>query len=149
MRGFTDSLRCELLHDHSRIRVCMVQLPAINTPQFDWARNKLQERPQPIPPIDDPDVAASAIFSVVQNPPRELWLGWTSIKAIVGTSLMPGAQDRLMARDAYSGQMSEDDDAQRSDNLFTPYNARHQIRGRFVGRSRESAIALTSTQVSA
>ncbi|VEF11936.1 short chain dehydrogenase [Pseudomonas fluorescens] len=149
VRGFTDSLRCELLHDHSRIRVCMVQLPAINTPQFDWARNKLQKRPQPIPPIHDPDVAARAIFSVIQNPPRELWLGWASIKAIVGTSLMPGLLDRFMARNAYSGQMSEEDDAQRLDNLFAPDNALHQIRGRFVGRSRESAVALTSTQVSA
>lgn len=149
VRGFTDSLRCELLHEQSRIHVCMVQLPAINTPQFDWARNKLEKRPRPIPPIHDPDVAARAIFSVIQNPPRELWLGLASIKAIVGTSLMPSLLDRFMARNAYSGQMNEEEDMQRPDNLFTPCSALHQIQGRFVGRSRNSALALTSTQVSA
>lgn len=149
VRGFTDSLRCELLHEGSRIRVCMVQLPAINTPQFDWARNKLEKRPQPVPPIHDPDVAARAIFSVTRNPPRELWLGWASIKAIVGTSLMPGLLDRLMARKAYSGQQSAQTDSQRADNLFEPQQGLHQVRGRFVGRSRDSALALTSTQITA
>ncbi|MFP3678522.1 SDR family oxidoreductase [Pseudomonas sp. SIMBA_041] len=149
VRGFTDSLRCELLYERSRIRVCMVQLPAINTPQFDWARNKLEKRPRPIPPIHDPDVAARAIFSVLQSPPRELWLGWASIKAIVGTSLMPGLLDRLMARNAYSGQLSAEVDSQRPDNLFEPQQGLHQIRGRFVGRSLDSAFALTSAQLSA
>ncbi|WP_434706251.1 SDR family oxidoreductase [Pseudomonas sp. Z1-12] len=150
VRGFTDSLRCELLHDHSDIRVCMVQLPAINTPQFDWARNKLSKRVQPVPPIHDPDVAARAIFSVVKRTPRELWLGAASVKAIVGTCLMPGLLDRLMARNAYSGQMTnEDDNSQRPDNLFEPQESLHRTRGRFSGRSRDTALALSSTQVSA
>ncbi|MBC3372749.1 SDR family oxidoreductase [Pseudomonas sp. SWRI92] len=150
VRGFTDSLRCELLHEHSDIRVCMVQLPAINTPQFDWARNKLGKRPQPVPPIHDPDVAARAIFSVVKRTPRELWLGTASLKAIVGTCLMPGLLDRLLARNAYAGQMtSEDDDNQRADNLFESQQSLHRTRGRFAGRSRDSALALSSTQVSA
>ena len=150
VRGFTDSLRCELLHEHSDIRVCMVQLPAINTPQFDWARNKLGKRVQPVPPIHDPDVAARAIFSVVKRTPRELWLGAASLKAIVGTCLMPGLLDRLLARNAYSGQMTnEDDDHQRPDNLFEPQEPLHRNRGRFSGRSRDSALALSSTQVSA
>ena len=149
VRGFTDSLRCELLHDHSDIRVCMVQLPAINTPQFDWARNKLSKRVQPVPPIHDPDVAARAIFSVVKRTPRELWLGAASVKAIVGTSLMPGLLDRLMARSAYTGQMTqEDDNSQRPDNLFKSQELSHRTRGRFTGRSRNSALALSSTQVS-
>lgn len=150
VRGFTDSLRCELLHDHSDIRVCMVQLPAINTPQFDWARNKLSKRVQPVPPIHDPDVAARAIFSVVKRTPRELWLGAASVKAIVGTCLMPGLLDRLMARNAYSGQMTnEDDNSQRPDNLFESQESLHRTRGRFSGRSRDTALALSSTQVSA
>ncbi|MBC3364200.1 SDR family oxidoreductase [Pseudomonas sp. SWRI154] len=150
VRGFTDSLRCELLHEHSDIRVCMVQLPAINTPQFDWARNKLGKRPQPVPPIHDPDVAARAIFSVVKRTPRELWLGTASLKAIVGTCLMPGLLDRLLARNAYAGQMTnEDDDNQRADNLFESQQSLHRTRGRFAGRSRDSALALSSTQVSA
>jgi short-subunit dehydrogenase len=150
VRGFTDSLRCELLHQHSEIRVCMVQLPAINTPQFDWARNKLGKRPQPVPPIHDPDVAARAIFSVVRRTPRELWLGAASLKAIVGTCLMPGLLDRMLARGAYSGQMAaEQDDGQRPDNLFAPQVPVHRIRGRFSGRSRNAALALSSSQVSA
>ena len=150
VRGFTDSLRCELLHDHSDIRVCMVQLPAINTPQFDWARNKLSKRVQPVPPIHDPDVAARAIFSVVKRTPRELWLGAASVKAIVGTCLMPGLLDRLMARSAYAGQMTDkDDNSQRPDNLFEPQESLHRTRGRFAGRSRDTALALSSTQVSA
>ncbi|MBA1379223.1 SDR family oxidoreductase [Pseudomonas brassicacearum] len=150
VRGFTDSLRCELLHEHSDIKVCMVQLPAINTPQFDWARNKLGKRVQPVPPIHDPDVAARAIFSVVKRTPRELWLGAASLKAIVGTCLMPGLLDRLMARSAYSGQLTnEDDDPQRPDNLFESQEPLHRTRGRFSGRARDSALALSSTQVSA
>jgi short-subunit dehydrogenase len=150
VRGFTDSLRCELLHEHSDIKVCMVQLPAINTPQFDWARNKLGKRVQPVPPIHDPDVAARAIFSVVKRTPRELWLGAASLKAIVGTCLMPGLLDRLMARSAYSGQLTnEDDDPQRPDNLFESQESLHRTRGRFSGRARDSALALSSTQVSA
>jgi short-subunit dehydrogenase len=151
VRGFTDALRCELLHEKSRIRVCMVQLPAVHTPQFDWARNKLEKRPQPVPPIHDPDVAARAIFSVIQRPPRELWLGTATIKAIVGTCLMPGLLDRMLSKQCYSGQMSkENDDARRGDNLYEPQSAElHQTRGRFVGRSRNSALALTSTQVTA
>ncbi|MBC3270206.1 SDR family oxidoreductase [Pseudomonas sp. SWRI81] len=151
VRGFTDALRCELLHDHSRIRLCMVQLPAVNTPQFDWARNKLEKRPQPVPPIHDPDVAARAIFSVVRRPPRELWLGMATIKAIVGTCLMPGLLDRMLARQAWSGQMcNESDDADRGDNLYEAQSTDlHRTRGRFVGRSKDSALALTSTQVTA
>lgn len=150
VRGFTDALRCELLHEQSRIRVCMVHLPAINTPQFDWARNKLEKRPQPLPPIHDPDVAARAIFSVVRRTPRELWLGLATIKAIVGTCLMPGLLDRMLSRQAWSGQMSnENDDAWRGDNLYEPQSAdRHWARGRFIGRSKDTALALTSTQVS-
>lgn len=151
VRGFTDALRCELLHERSRIRVCMVQLPAINTPQFDWARNKLEKRPQPVPPIHDPDVAARAIFSVIQRPPRELWLGMASIKAIVGSCLIPGLLDRILAHQCYPGQMSkEDDNGEHGDNLDQPLSGDlHRARGRFVGRSRDSALALTSTQVSA
>ncbi|MDB6442692.1 SDR family oxidoreductase [Pseudomonas sp. 21TX0197] len=150
VRGFTDSLRCELLDARSGIRVCMVQLPAINTPQFDWARNKLDKRPQPVPPIHDPDVAARAILSVVRRTPRELWLGAASVKAIVGTCLMPGLLDRLLARRACTGQMTrEDDDGQRPDNLFESQQSLHRIQGRFSGQSRADALALSSTQVSA
>lgn len=101
-----------------------------------------------MPPIHDPDVAARAIFSVVKRPPRELWLGWSTIKAIVGQSVMPGLLDRLMARSAWSGQQTnEPEDNEHPDNLFEAQPDRHQTRGRFIGRSKDAALALTSTQV--
>lgn len=79
IRGFTDSLRCELIHDESRIRLTMVQLPALNTPQFDWARNKMEKRPQPVPPIYQPEVAGRAIYEAALETPRESWVGMTTL----------------------------------------------------------------------
>ncbi|MDQ7985735.1 SDR family oxidoreductase [Pseudomonas sp. G34] len=150
VRGFTDSLRCELIHQRSDIKLCMVQLPAINTPQFDWARNKLGKQVQPVPPIHDPQVAARAILSVVNAPPRELWLGMTTVKAIMGTLLFPGLLDRLMARNAWSGQMAGDEQLPtQPGNLFEPVNGVHEVRGRFTRNSRQRAWALSSSRVSA
>lgn len=150
VRGFTDSLRCELIHQGSGIKLCMVQLPAINTPQFDWARNKLGKQVQPVPPIHDPQVAARAILSVVNAPPRELWLGMTTVKAIMGTLLFPGLLDRLMARNAWSGQMTGDaEQTSQAGNLFDPVNGVHEVRGRFTRNSRQRAWALSASRVSA
>jgi len=150
VRGFTDSLRCELIHQGSGIKLCMVQLPAINTPQFDWARNKLGKQVQPVPPIHDPQVAARAILSVVNAPPRELWLGMTTVKAIMGTLLFPGLLDRLMARNAWSGQMTGDaEQTSQAGNLFEPVNGVHEVRGRFTRNSRQRAWALSASRVSA
>jgi len=150
VRGFTDSLRCELIHQGSGIKLCMVQLPAINTPQFDWARNKLGKQVQPVPPIHDPQVAARAILSVVNAPPRELWLGMTTVKAIMGTLLFPGLLDRLMARNAWSGQMTGDaEQTFQAGNLFEPVNGVHEVRGRFTRNSRQRAWALSASRVSA
>lgn len=150
VRGFTDSLRCELIHQGSGIKLCMVQLPAINTPQFDWARNKLGKQVQPVPPIHDPQVAARAILSVVNAPPRELWLGMTTVKAILGTLLFPGLLDRLMARNAWSGQMTGDAElTPQPGNLFEPVNGVHEVRGRFTRNSRQRAWALSASRVSA
>lgn len=81
--GFTDSLRSELQHERSGIRVTMVQLPAVNTPQFNWARNKTPKRPQPMPPIHQSEPVAEAIFRASQLVPRELWVGFTSVRAIL------------------------------------------------------------------
>jgi len=150
VRGFTDSLRCELIHQGSGIKLCMLQLPAINTPQFDWARNKLGKQVQPVPPIHDPQVAARAILSVVNAPPRELWLGMTTVKAIMGTLLFPGLLDRLMARNAWSGQMTGDpEQTSQAGNLFEPVNGVHEVRGRFTRNSRQRAWALSASRVSA
>ncbi|TBU73691.1 short-chain dehydrogenase [Pseudomonas daroniae] len=148
VRGFTDSLRCELIHQRSNINVCMVQLPAMNTPQFDWACNKLGKRVQPVPPIHDPYVAARAILSVVNAPPRELWLGMTTIKAIMGTLFFPGLLDRLLARRAWSGQMVDNTQpTPQAGNLFEPVNGLHEVRGRFTRNSRKRAWGLSSSRV--
>src|SRR5207302_9415832 len=77
--GFTDSLRCELIHDRSRVRLSMVQMPALNTPQFGWVRSRLPRKPQPVPPIFQPEVAAQAIVYAADHHPRELWVGGPTV----------------------------------------------------------------------
>src|SRR5207237_4467857 len=83
IRGFTDSLRCELIHDRSKVRVTMVQLSAFNTPQFDWARNKLPRRVQPVPPIFQPELAGEAIVRAAMGRAREWWVGWPAVQALL------------------------------------------------------------------
>ena len=135
IRGFTDSLRCELIHTNSRVRLTMVQLPAHNTPQFDWSRNKMQKRPQPVPPIHTPEVAARAIVRAATDAPRDLWLGRASFQAIIGNMFMPGLLDRMMAKQAWSGQMTDEPSSdEQPDNLFQPVEGLHRIDGRFVER---------------
>src|SRR3569833_606447 len=104
IRGFTDSLRSELLHDGIDVHLTMVQMPALNTPQFDWGLNKLPDRPQPVPPIFQPEVAAEAIVFAAYARRREVWVGSSTVKAILGNKLAPGMLDRYLARAGYSGQ---------------------------------------------
>lgn len=140
--GFTDSLRSELLHDNSHVRLVVVQLPAVNTPQFDWARNKMPERAQPLPPIFQPEVAADAIHYAARHPSRELWLGWSSAKAIIGQKLIPGLLDRLLARKAYTGQQSGEPAGERDDNLFHAIPAEVGAHGRFDGQANAASSEL-------
>ena len=148
IRGFTDALRTELRHDASAIRVTMVQLPAVNTPQFDWARNKMGRRPQPMPPIHQPEAIGEIIFRAGQDAPRELWLGFPSLKAILGTMLMPGLLDRLLARKGYEGQItSEIEDPPSPDNLFLPVPGGHATHGRFDARAQVSTPAFNAALV--
>ncbi len=107
IRGFTDSLRCELFHDHSRVKLSMVQLPAVNTPQFDVVRSRLPNHPQPVPPIFQPEVIARAVLYVADHPTRELWVGWSAVKAILGQKLAPGLLDRYLGRMGYSAQQTD------------------------------------------
>ncbi|WP_407292572.1 SDR family oxidoreductase [Stutzerimonas zhaodongensis] len=148
IRGFTDSLRCELIHANSGVRLTMVQLPAHNTPQFDWSRNKMNQRPQPVPPIHTPEVAARAILRAANEAPRELWLGRASFQAIIGNMFMPGLLDRMMAKQAWSGQLTDEPaDTQRPDNLFEPVEGLHRIDGRFDDRVKDHALGLSSEAV--
>jgi len=131
VRGFTDALRSELAHERSRVRVTMVQLPAVNTPQFDWARNRLPVRPQPVAPIYQPEAIAREILRAARTAPRELWIGHSALKAIIGTMLLPRLGDRLLAREGYSGQMTQEPARSRDDNLFAPVSGDPGTHGRF------------------
>lgn len=148
VRGFTDSLRCELIHSNSRVKLTMVQLPAHNTPQFNWSRNKMPKRPQPVPPIHTPEVAAKAILRAATEAPRELWLGSASLKAIIGNMFMPGLLDKMMAKQAWSGQMTDEPaDPEQPDNLYDPVDGLHRVEGRFDDQIKDNAIALSSETV--
>lgn len=143
IRGFTDSLRSELLHDRINIHVTMVQMPALNTPQFDWGRNKLSKRPQPVPPIFQPEVAAEAIVFAAYARRREVWVGGPTIRAILGNKIAPGLLDRYLARQGYSGQLSvEPADPAAPDNLFEPVRGDHGAHGRFDTRATPRSAAL-------
>jgi NAD(P)-dependent dehydrogenase (short-subunit alcohol dehydrogenase family) len=140
VRGFTDSLRTELLHEGSRIRVTMVQLPAFNTPQFDWARSHVPKRPQPVPPIFQPEIAGEAIVWAARHRRRELWVGLPTFKAILAQKLAPGLADRMLAKLAYEGQLTrEPEDRNRPDNLFSPAPGDYGAHGRFDARARSSS----------
>lgn len=146
-RGFTDSLRSELIHDGSRIRLTMVHLPAINTPQFDWSRSRLPRRLQPVPPIHDPEVAGEAIVRAAQEAPRELWVGGPTMQAILGTMAAPGPLDRLMARQAWDGQMTDEPAQDRPDNLFQPVEGVWGARGRFTAQAKRRAVSAPASVV--
>lgn len=148
IRGFTDSLRSELIHDKSRIRVTMVQLPGHNTPQFDWARNTFSKRPQPVPPIHTPEVAARAILRAAIDKPRELWLGKAAFQAILGNMVLPGVLDRMMAKRAWEGQLTdEDEEPNRPDNLYGPVEGLARASGRFSEHAVDKAMGLSAETV--
>jgi NAD(P)-dependent dehydrogenase (short-subunit alcohol dehydrogenase family) len=137
IRGFTDSLRCELIHDKSKITLTMLQLPAVNTPQFDWALDKMPYKVQPLAPIFEPEVIGRAVVYAAYHQRREMYLGWPSVKAIVANKLFPGLLDRILATKAYSGQeVDVKKDADRRDNLFEPVQDKAQTRGRFTDKAK-------------
>jgi NAD(P)-dependent dehydrogenase (short-subunit alcohol dehydrogenase family) len=143
IRGFTDSLRSELLHDRVNIHLTMVQMPALNTPQFDWGRNKLPKRPQPVPPIFQPEVAAEAIVFAAYARRREVWVGGPTVKAILANKIAPGLLDRYLAQNGYSGQLSsEPADPAAPDNLFEPVPGDRGAHGRFDSRAMSHSGAL-------
>ncbi|MGH8115574.1 MAG: hypothetical protein ACREPS_11060, partial [Rhodanobacteraceae bacterium] len=140
---FTDSLRCELLHERSNIHLTMVQMPAVNTPQFDWARNRMGRQAQPVPPVFQPEVIARAVWFAARHRRREIWVGWPTVKAIWGQKLIPGLLDRYLARTAWSGQQTNQaEDPGRPDNLFEPVAGDPGTRGTFGNRSSAHSTAL-------
>jgi NAD(P)-dependent dehydrogenase (short-subunit alcohol dehydrogenase family) len=132
IRGFTDSLRSELIHDGSKVHLCMVQLSAFNTPQFDWGRTCLPDQPKPLGKIFQPEVAARAIYWAALHRRRELWVGWPAVQAILGTRVIPGLLDRLLAFRAYAGQEGKKPvSPERRDNLYEAVPGDHGAHGRF------------------
>jgi NAD(P)-dependent dehydrogenase (short-subunit alcohol dehydrogenase family) len=146
IRGFTDSLRSELEHEGSRVRLSMVQLPAVNTPQFDWARSRMPKRLQPVPPIYQPEAIAREIVRAARDAPRELWIGRSALKAIIGTMLLPRLGDRILASEGYSGQMTaEPARSDRPDNLFEPVSGDPGAHGRFDKQAHRAVIGFDPT----
>jgi short-subunit dehydrogenase len=140
IQGFTESVRCELLHDGSNVKLTMVQLPALNTPQFDWARSRMQRRAQPVPPIYEPEIAAEAIVFAAAHPRRELYVGGSTVLTILGQRIAPWAGDRYLARTGFDSQQTEERESERLDNLFDPVPGDHGARGRFTARSKGRSI---------
>jgi len=140
IQGFCDALRAELLHDGSRVRLTMVQLPAMNTPQFEWTKSRLPRRAQPEPPIFQPEVAARAIIWAAAHDRREVLVGGPTVLAIAGSKVAPGLGDRYLAKTAYrSQQTAEPEDPDRDDNLWRPMDdlQDYGVHGRFESRAHD------------
>jgi NAD(P)-dependent dehydrogenase (short-subunit alcohol dehydrogenase family) len=139
IQGFTEALRCELLHDGSAVKVTMVQLPAMNTPQFDMVRTRLPRHPQPVPPIYQPEVAARAIFDAAAHPARrEWWVGGSTALTLIGNAVLPGVADRYLARTGFESQQTDQPvDDRRPDNLFEPLPGARSTHGDFDGQSHD------------
>lgn len=147
VKGFTESLRVELIHDQSNVVVTEVQLPAVNTPQFSWSRAKLPNEPQPVPPIFQPEMVADAVLCAVRDRRREVWLAWPTVKAIVGEKLAPALADRYLARMGYeSQQTNEPIDPHRRDNLSRPLPGDHGAHGDFDTRARRTSLAWSASK---
>jgi len=135
--GFTESLRTELLHDGSKVRVTMVQLPAVNTPQFNWVKSRLRGKPQPVPPIYQPEVIARAIVWAAEHERREIYVGFSAVKAIVGNKIAPRLADWYLARNGYQRQQRDiPDTPNRPNNLWEPVERNFGAHGDFDQRSR-------------
>jgi NAD(P)-dependent dehydrogenase (short-subunit alcohol dehydrogenase family) len=137
IKGFFESVRSELLHDESSVKASMVELPALNTPQFDHCRTRMPKQPQPVPPIYQPEVAADAIVLAARTGERELYVGAPTWKTIWGERLAPGFADRYLAKNGVSSQMADEPvNGDRPDNLFAPVEGDHGAHGRFEQGTR-------------
>ncbi len=139
--GFTDSLRSELIHDGSAVRITAVMLPAMNTPQFSWCRTRLARHPQPVPPIFQPEVAARAIVWAASHNRREVYVGGPTVEAIYGQQLAPSFADRYLAKHGFESQQTSDPVAAgRPDNLFAPVPGDFSAHGIFDDRARSFSV---------
>ncbi len=144
IRGFTASLRTELEHEKSPIRVSIVELPAMNTPQFDWARTRLPRRPKPMGTIYQPEAAAEAVFQAAERGVPEYWVGLSTVLTIAGNMVSPLLLDRMLARSAIDGQQTREPVASdRRDNLRAPITELHRTHGSFDRDARGKALYIS------
>jgi short-subunit dehydrogenase len=143
IRGFINSLRTELVHARSAINLTILELPAVNTPQFDWARTHMAREPRPVPPVVEPQAIAEAAFRAALYPRREIWIGWSTLKAILGNMVLPEFLDRYLAHAAFAGQETRVPVAPgRRDNLMTPVHELHRTGGRFGQEAADRAVVV-------
>jgi NAD(P)-dependent dehydrogenase (short-subunit alcohol dehydrogenase family) len=143
VQGFHDSLLSELIHDDSKVKVVMVQMPAVNTPQFRWVKSRLPRKAQPVPPIFQPEMAADAILWAARSNRREVNVGWPASKAIVGNNFFPGYGDRYLAKYGYEAQMVEEpEDPGRANNLYEPLPGDAGAHGVFDGQAHEISVEM-------
>ncbi|HEY4349343.1 MAG TPA: SDR family oxidoreductase [Gaiellaceae bacterium] len=147
LQGFLESVRTELEHERSNVRLTMVQLPALNTPQFTWSRAKMPHQPQPVPPIFQPEVAAEAIVFAASHPRREFMVGWPTVKAILGNAVAPGVADRYLADTGFGAQQTDQPLAhERAGNLFEPVPGDQQAHGPFDAQAKSYSSQLWITK---
>jgi NAD(P)-dependent dehydrogenase (short-subunit alcohol dehydrogenase family) len=141
IEGFVESLRAELLHDGSRVRTTVVNLPAVNTPQFGWVKSRLPRKAQPVPPIFQPEVAARAIVWAAHHQPREITVGGRAAAILWGNKFFPGLGDRYLARTGYDSQQTDEPaDPDREHNLYYPIEGDHGAHGRFDARAHGRSL---------
>jgi NAD(P)-dependent dehydrogenase (short-subunit alcohol dehydrogenase family) len=152
VNGFTESVRCELLHEHSGVRITVVQMPAVNTPQFSWVRSRLPRHPQPVPPIYQPEVAAAGVVYAAEHPGRkQYWVGGSTAATIVGQKLAAPLLDRYLARTGYDSQQTDEQvSPDRPDNLTQPLDGPdgfdHGAHGVFDDRSHARSVQVWVSQ---
>ena len=142
INGFTQSLRSELMREGVPITLSLVQLPAVNTPQFDWARNRLPEHPQPAPPVYQPEVAAGAVMKAIDRGNREIFVGVSTMQLVLGNFVMPWFLDRKLARRGAQMQQIDRPDPHRGGNIAAPVPMRSSAHGSFDDRARTSGLVL-------
>jgi hypothetical protein len=146
MLGFTESVRCELIHDKSRVWITMVQMPALNTTQFGWVKSRLPRKPQPVPPIFQPEVAAEAIYWAAHRRRRQVYVGASTVIAIEGNKVLTGTGDKYLGATGYDSQMTDEPTApDRVDNLWEPIPGDHGAHGTFDRRAHDWSPQLWAT----
>jgi NAD(P)-dependent dehydrogenase (short-subunit alcohol dehydrogenase family) len=141
IHGLCESIRTELRHAGSRVHITEVQLPAVNTPQFTWSRAKLPRRPQPVPPIFQPELVADAVVYAAEHRRREIWLAWPAVQAIVSDKIAPRLGDRYLAATGFSAQQtSEPIGPGRRDSLYAPLPGDHGAHGEFDARAKDFSV---------